>query len=64
MHEGDGFSVKTLEKPYFIVKMTASAMDWPASSDFWEAPKAYSFFKNGRLLMLSNFYLAKLDPTL
>ena len=44
MHEGDGFSVKTLKKPYFIVKMTASAMDWPASSDFWEAPKAYSFF--------------------
>ena len=44
MHEGDGFSVKTLKKPDFIVKMTASAMDWPASSDFWEAPKAYSFF--------------------
>ena len=50
MHEGDGFSVKTLKKPYFIVKMTVSAMDWPASSDFWETPKLIVFLKMGDCL--------------
>ena len=32
------FQQKLLEKACFIVKMTASAMVWPASSDFWKAP--------------------------
>ena len=29
---------KLLEKVYFIVKMTGTAMVKPASSDFWKAP--------------------------
>ena len=33
MHEGCGFQQKLLEKAHFIVKMTASAMVWPVSSD-------------------------------
>ena len=38
MHEGDGFLAKTLGKACFIVKMTAPAMVWPTSFDFWKAP--------------------------
>ena len=35
------FQQKLLEKACFIVKMTASAMVWPASSDFWKAPLVF-----------------------
>ena len=38
MHEGDGFLAKSLGKACFIVKMTAPAMVWPTSFDFWKAP--------------------------
>ena len=32
------FQQKLFGKSYFIVKTTAPAMVWPASSDFWKAP--------------------------
>ena len=41
MHEGDGFSAKTVEKSLFHCKNAAPAMVWPASSDFWKAPLDY-----------------------
>ena len=39
MHEGDGFSAKTLGKSLFNLQnlMTGLVMVWPASSDFWKA---------------------------
>ena len=42
MHEGDGFSAKTVGKNLFHCKNAAPAMVWPASSDFWKAPLVYA----------------------
>ena len=38
MHEGDGFSSKTLGKSLCNCKVTGPAVVLPASPDFWKAP--------------------------
>ena len=44
MHDGDFFQQKLLGKAYLIVKMTALAIVWQASSDKWKAPLVFYAF--------------------
>ena len=46
------FQQKLLGKAYFIVKVTAAAMVWPASSDVWNAPITYYPTVLGVLLII------------
>ena len=40
------FHQKLLEKAYFVVKMTGSAMVLPARPDFWKPPLACQLYSN------------------
>ena len=46
------FQQKLLGKAYFIVKVTAPAIVWPASSDVWNAPITYYPTVLGVLLII------------
>ena len=45
------FQQKLAEKPYFFVKMSSVAVVWPASPDFWKAPRVWVKVAHGFPLM-------------